>query len=117
MSFRRATGLYSKVITSVCPGAGRGKPFHKYYFDLAAKNKELGATTPPLPNVSTMMSPKVRISGDIAVVTYVRAMQTSFEGGAGTGFSAETRVWQRQQGDATRWLNVVSRLLLVAYLP
>ena len=95
-----------------------GKPFHKYYFDLAAKNKELGATTPPLPNVSTMMSPKVRISGDIAVVTYARAMQTSFEGGAaGTGFSAETRVWQRQQGDATRWLNVVSRLLLVAYLP
>ena len=70
MSFRRATGLYSKVIIGVCPGAGRGKPFHKYYFDLAAKNKELGATTPPLPNVSTMMSPKVRISGDIAVVTY-----------------------------------------------
>ena len=81
-----------------------GKPFHQYYFDLAAKNKELGATTaPPLPGISTMMSPKVRMSGDMAVVTYVRAVQTAANSVAGTSFSAESRVWQKHGGT---WLCV-----------
>jgi hypothetical protein len=40
----------------------------------------------------------------MAVVSYVRAVQTSVNGAAGTGFSAETRVWQRNEDG--RWLNV-----------
>jgi hypothetical protein len=49
------------------------------------------------------------MSGDMAVVSYVRAVQSSAGGSPATGFSAETRVWQRQDGDTTpRWINVVS---------
>jgi calcium/calmodulin-dependent protein kinase (CaM kinase) II len=51
-----------------------------------------------------MASPKVRLMGDVAVVTYVRLVQTLGESGAPvTAHFEETRVWQMQQG---KWQHV-----------
>ena len=67
-----------------------GLPFHRFYFDLgggrAAHN-------------TTMCAPRVRLMGDVAVVTYVRLNQRLGEDGVPTTTgSEETRVWQRQGG-------------------
>jgi calcium/calmodulin-dependent protein kinase (CaM kinase) II len=72
-----------------------GLEFHRFYFDLGgAKGR----------HNTTMASPRVRLMGDMAVVTYVRLNQRQAADGspATTGVS-ETRIWQRQDG---RWRHV-----------
>lgn len=67
-----------------------GMPFHKFYFDLPG---------PGTAKQSTIVSPKVRVFGDGAVVTYVRAVQKLTADGAPVTVCAdETRVWQRIGG-------------------
>lgn len=66
-----------------------GMEFHRYYFELGAGKG---------PRKTTMSSPKVRLMGDVAVVTYVRLVQSLGEGGQpATSAFEETRVWQIQQ--------------------
>jgi len=67
-----------------------GMEFHRYYFELGAGKG---------PRKTTMSSPKVRVMGDVAVVTYVRLVQSLGEGGQpATSAFEETRVWQMRQG-------------------
>jgi calcium/calmodulin-dependent protein kinase (CaM kinase) II len=67
-----------------------GLPFHEFYFRLERK------TTP---RHTTICSPKVRVIGDVGLVTYVRLTQGIGPGGeAFTSSCEETRVWQRLQG-------------------
>ncbi len=73
----------------------KGLDFHKFYFDLGAA---VG------PKNTTMASPKVRLMGDVAIVAYVRLVQSLDDaGGPQTSSCEETRVWQRQAG---RWRHV-----------
>lgn len=72
-----------------------GLPFHEFYFQLGGAR---GA------HHTTMVSPRVRILGDVAVVAYVRLNQRVDAAGVPTTTgSEETRVWQRQEG---RWKHV-----------
>lgn len=72
-----------------------GMPFHKFYFDMPGTGRA---------KQSTICSPKVRVMGDSAVVTYVRAVQRiNADGGATVSTIEETRVWQRQNG---QWRHV-----------
>ncbi len=73
----------------------QGLEFHRFYFDLGAAEG---------PRVTTMASSKVRLMGDVAVVSYVRLVQSLNEAGAPiTSHYEETRVWQMQQA---RWQHV-----------
>jgi calcium/calmodulin-dependent protein kinase (CaM kinase) II len=72
-----------------------GLAFHRFYFDLGGVN---GA------HHTTMCSPRVRLLGEAAVVTYVRLNQRVGAGGVPfTSAFEETRVWQRRDG---RWRHV-----------
>jgi len=72
-----------------------GLAFHRFYFDLGGIRGR---------HQTTMCAPQVRVMGDVAVVAYVRLIQRlSPEGAPLTTASAETRVWQRQDG---RWKHV-----------
>lgn len=72
-----------------------GLPFHKFYFDMPGTGR---------PKQSTMASPKVRVMGDAAVVTYVRVVQKIQADGSPVCVAIEeTRVWQKQNGS---WLHV-----------
>ena len=67
-----------------------GMAFHRHYFD----NRREGP-----PRNTTIVSPHVRLLGDVAVVTYVRLTQSMDEAGHHTTTPAEeTRVWQKQDG-------------------
>jgi ketosteroid isomerase-like protein len=67
-----------------------GMPFHKFYFELQASG---------FAKQSTISSPKVRIMGDVAVVSYVRLVQALQEDGSVPTFPfEETRVWEKQNG-------------------
>ncbi len=72
-----------------------GLGFHRFYFDLGGVRGH--------PN-TTMCAPRVRLMGDVAIVTYIRLNQRLGSDGAPTtaGFS-ETRVWHRQVG---QWKHV-----------
>jgi hypothetical protein len=73
----------------------RGLDFHRFYFDLGAA---AGLRT------TTMASPKVRVMGDAALVTYIRLVQSlDAEGNPRTSHFEETRVWQLEEG---RWRHV-----------
>jgi calcium/calmodulin-dependent protein kinase (CaM kinase) II len=73
----------------------QGLEFHHFYFDLGPSEG---------PRTTTMSSPKVRLMGDVAIVSYVRLVQSVVEGGTPvTSHFEETRVWQMQQG---RWQHV-----------
>lgn len=73
----------------------QGLEFHRFYFDLGPSEG---------PRVTTMSSPKARLMGDVAVVSYVRLVQSVNEAGAPvTSHYEETRVWQMQQA---RWQHV-----------
>jgi calcium/calmodulin-dependent protein kinase (CaM kinase) II len=72
-----------------------GLRFHQFYFEhggaRAAQN-------------TTMCSPRVRVLGDVAVVTYIRLDQSwPADGPPVTARFEETRIWQRQDG---RWKHV-----------
>jgi calcium/calmodulin-dependent protein kinase (CaM kinase) II len=72
-----------------------GLEFHRFYFNLGAAKT---------PRQTTIVSPKVRVMGDVAVVSYVRLVQSAAEGaGPTTSVFEETRVWQMQEG---RWRHV-----------
>ena len=72
-----------------------GLDFHRFYFDLGGIRG---------PHRTTMCSPRVRLLGDVAVVTYARLLQRlQPEGGPTTVASTETRVWHRRDG---RWRHV-----------
>lgn len=74
-----------------------GLPFHKFYFDLP------GSPTKPAKQ-SSIASPRVRLLGDSAVVTYVRLVQRLDANGAPVSIAAmETRVWQKS---AAGWKHV-----------
>jgi calcium/calmodulin-dependent protein kinase (CaM kinase) II len=68
-----------------------GMEFHHFYFRLRQAHGE---------KHTTMCSPRVRLIGDVAVVTYVRLNQRvqQPEGTPITHAFEETRVWQRQAG-------------------
>src|SRR5262249_59847955 len=72
-----------------------GVAFRRFYFDRGGTHGR---------HQTTMASPKVRLMGDAAVVTYARLIQRVGPDGAGvTVASLETRVWQRSGG---RWRHV-----------
>ena len=67
-----------------------GLEFHRFYF-------RLGGTRGP--HLTTMCGPRVRVLGDMAVVSYVRLNQRLGPDGQPTVASfAETRIWQRRDG-------------------
>jgi ketosteroid isomerase-like protein len=74
---------------------GRGQPvegleFHRFYFRLGGARG---------PNATTMCQPRVRVMGDVAVVTYARLNQRiGPDGQPSVSCFEETRVWQRQGG-------------------
>jgi calcium/calmodulin-dependent protein kinase (CaM kinase) II len=72
-----------------------GLEFHRFYFDLGGIRGK---------HHTTMCSPRVRLLGEAAIVSYVRLVQRLGPDGqpATSGFE-ETRVWQRQEG---RWRHV-----------
>src|SRR5438105_6905171 len=66
-----------------------GMNFHQFYFDLKP-SRSGNATT-------TMAAPKVRLLGDVAIITYVRLVQRVDEQQHPITTSCEeTRVWQKQ---------------------
>jgi calcium/calmodulin-dependent protein kinase (CaM kinase) II len=72
-----------------------GLQFHYFYFDIAEQAPR---------HQTTMIAPKVRVMGDVAIVAYVRINQrANDEGRPHSQAFAETRVWQKQ-GD--RWRHV-----------
>jgi len=72
-----------------------GLEFHRFYFELGPSEG---------PRTTTMSSAKVRHMGDVAVVAYVRLVQSVAESGAPvTSHFEETRVWQMQNG---KWQHV-----------
>ena len=72
-----------------------GMDFHRFYFDMGgAKGR----------HNTTMSGAKVRVMGEVAVVSYVRLNQRmTGDGTPSTVAVAETRVWHRLGG---RWLHV-----------
>jgi ketosteroid isomerase-like protein len=72
-----------------------GLAFHRFYFDLGGIRGR---------HHTTMAVPKVRVMGDVGVVTYTRLVQRiSPEGLPITTASAETRIWRRSNG---QWKHV-----------
>jgi ketosteroid isomerase-like protein len=72
-----------------------GLDFHRFYFELEPSEG---------PRATTMSTPLVRRMGDVAVVAYVRLVQSvSDNGGPVTSHFEETRVWQLQDG---KWRHV-----------
>jgi calcium/calmodulin-dependent protein kinase (CaM kinase) II len=67
-----------------------GLDFHAFYFRLGG----FGG-----PHQTTMVSPRVRIMGDTAVIAYVRLDQRLDSAGTpSTRAIDETRIWQKQNG-------------------
>ena len=72
-----------------------GLDFHRFYFELGGIRGR---------HHTTLCSPRVRLMGDVAVVAYVRLIQRlGLDGAPATVASAETRIWQKQNG---RWRHV-----------
>jgi ketosteroid isomerase-like protein len=72
-----------------------GLAFHRIYFDLGGIRGR---------NHTTMVSPNLRLMGDVAVLSYVRLVQRiGPDGPPVTVASAETRVWQKKNG---KWKHV-----------
>jgi ketosteroid isomerase-like protein len=67
-----------------------GLEFHRFYFELCRAKTH---------HNTTMVAPRVRQMGDVAVVAYVRLNQRLMTDGAPqTAAFEETRVWQRHDG-------------------
>ncbi|QDT27105.1 DUF4440 domain-containing protein [Gimesia panareensis] len=68
-----------------------GMDFHRFYFDMNPTGR---------PRQSTISSPMVSIMGDVALVTYIRVVQSIDEHGHDHSASfEESRVWQKQEGE------------------
>jgi calcium/calmodulin-dependent protein kinase (CaM kinase) II len=78
-----------------CGQLVEGLQFHRFYFHLTDRTGR---------RQTTMAAPRVRVAGDMAVVTYVRLIQRAGpDGVAHSSVFEETRVWQRLDG---RWRHV-----------
>jgi len=78
-----------------CGQLVEGLAFHRFYFNLPNRGQR---------KQTTLAAPRVRIMGDVAVVTYVRVTQaTGPDAIPQSSAFTETRVWQRQDG---RWRHV-----------
>ena len=78
-----------------CGQLVEGLAFHRFYFGLA---------DPTARRQTTLAAPRVRVMGDVAVVTYARLNQrVGPDGGPRETAFEETRVWQRRDG---RWWHV-----------
>lgn len=67
-----------------------GLAFHHFYFQLGGVQG---------PYQTTMTAPRVRLLGDMAIITYIRLDQrVGRDGLPATSGVAETRVWQRREG-------------------
>lgn len=67
-----------------------GLEFHRYYFDLGGSRG---------PHNITLCAPKVKLLGDVAIVTYVRLTQhRGADGLPRTDSHEETRVWHQREG-------------------
>src|SRR5713101_4697001 len=65
-----------------------GLEFHRFYFQLEGVKGS---------HNTTMCSPRARLMGDVAVISYVRLSQrVASDGSPITSGFAETRVWQRR---------------------
>jgi calcium/calmodulin-dependent protein kinase (CaM kinase) II len=65
-----------------------GLSFHQFYFQLGDTRGRVN---------TTMNAPRVRMMGEVAVVTYVRLIQrVAVDGTPVTDGFEETRIWQRQ---------------------
>ena len=69
-----------------CGNLVESMPFHQFYFQLGGGSR---------PGLVTMVQPHVRIMEDVAVVCYVRLIQSMGETGPQTVAFEETRVWHR----------------------
>ena len=68
-----------------------GMDFHDFYFKMERSGPA---------QQSTISSPRVRMMGDVGVVTYIRLVQrVDDEGTSATVAFEETRVWQRNDGE------------------
>ncbi len=67
-----------------CGNLVHGMPFHQFYF-------QLGGGTRPCH--TTMAQPDVRILGGLAIVCYVRLIQSTDDSGPKTVAFEETRIW------------------------
>lgn len=70
-----------------CGNLVHGMPFHQFYFQLGGGSR---------PGHTTMTQPHVRMLGNVAVVCYVRLIQSVGDSGPQTVAFEETRVWQKQ---------------------
>ncbi|MFL5329406.1 MAG: DUF4440 domain-containing protein [Gemmataceae bacterium] len=92
-------GLCDSSLTAfepeACGALVEGLQFHYFYFDLAEGSQR---------HQTTMIGPKVRLMGDVAIVAYVRINQRArTDGHTASQAFAETRVWQKQ---AEHWKHV-----------
>jgi len=82
-----------------------GMNFHRFYFDRKPSGPgergtgvspvRMGET--PMPRNTTMVAPKVRLLGDVAIITYVRLVQRLDEQQRPVTIAyEETRVWHKQ---------------------
>ena len=67
-----------------------GMAFHRFYFELGGVPGHFN---------TTLTAPRVRLVGDVAIVTYIRLDQrVGRDGLPTTSGVAETRIWQRREG-------------------
>ena len=72
-----------------------GLAFHKFYFDIGGSKG---------PRQTTICAPRVRLLGDVAIVTYNRLVQrAAMDTPPTTAVFEETRVWHRKDG---KWKHV-----------
>jgi calcium/calmodulin-dependent protein kinase (CaM kinase) II len=86
--------LCDPTLTAFEPESGgqlvEGLAFHQFYFRLGGFSG---------PHHTTMCAPRVRLMGDVALVTYVRLEQrVGTSGTPATAAFEETRIWQRREG-------------------
>ncbi|WP_298859335.1 DUF4440 domain-containing protein [uncultured Gimesia sp.] len=89
------TALCDEELTAFEPEAQghliTGMDFHRFYFEMNPTGR---------PRQSTISSPMVSIMDDVALVTYVRIVQSIDEHGHDSSASCEeTRLWQKQDGE------------------
>ena len=89
------TDLCDEELTAFEPEAQghliTGMDFHRFYFEMNPTGR---------PRQSTISSPMVSIMDDVALVTYVRIVQSIDEHGRDSSASCEeTRIWQKQGGE------------------
>ncbi|HMP17734.1 MAG TPA: DUF4440 domain-containing protein [Gemmatales bacterium] len=70
-----------------CGNLVHGLPFHNFYFQLGGGSR---------PGNTTITQPHIRLLGEVAIVSYVRLIQSVGDAGPQTSDFEETRIWQKQ---------------------